>query len=93
MWYFSTLREPNDVFTCQDGDYDAFSIDTDDFEPCVNLTSGHDLVEGSFPKRCQNSDDCELENGTYAACQCGMDGLFNCLPDISSSVYDEYWSE
>jgi hypothetical protein len=40
-----------------------------------------------------DNSECQLEDGTYAECACGLDRKSYCVPDVSSTVYDDYWAE
>jgi hypothetical protein len=59
---------------------------------CGTRDSNVELVSGIYPKMCNDSTDCLLENGFYNACYCAYDGKSYCVPDMSSSVYDDYWT-
>mmetsp|Transcript_32782 Transcript_32782/g.57040 ORF Transcript_32782/g.57040 Transcript_32782/m.57040 type:complete len:209 (-) Transcript_32782:5147-5773(-) len=49
------------------------------------------LASGSHPKQCEDSDDCLLKEGSSLPCECALDGKSYCVPDESSSFYDEFW--
>jgi hypothetical protein len=65
-------------------DYDSYD--------CGVRDSQAELVDGSYPKICNDHIDCVLENGGYNSCYCSLDGNAYCVPDISSSIYDDYWA-
>ena len=51
------------------------------------------LATGSHPKACSTSGDCELQDGTFATCQCSVDGNYYCKadlgdPDMFSTLLD-----
>ena len=64
--------------------------------PCPPRQSNSDLIDykpGEILRSCGNSQDCKLRNGLEAECVCGLDGASYCLPDNSSSVFEEFWGE
>jgi len=40
-----------------------------------------------------DNSECKLEDGTYAECACGLDRKSYCVPDVSSTMFDDYWAE
>jgi hypothetical protein len=58
---------------------------------CETRNPNRSLVEGSNPKQCSTDQDCELADGSFAQCNCGLNGNAYCRPDPSSSVFDAYW--
>ena len=62
--------------------------------PCMQRLPGKDLMVGSHPKDCASDHDCQLEDGTYSSCLCGVRAINTngiCSPDISSSLFSSYW--
>jgi hypothetical protein len=51
-----------------------------------------ELDSGIYPKKCNDGYDCLLENGDYNSCYCAYDGNSYCVPELGSSVYDDYWT-
>mgnify|MGYP000102364137 FL=1 len=53
------------------------------------------LVEGEHPKKCLEpgySDfNCELLDGSFLECKCGLDSEYYCTPNPSSNIFDEFW--
>ena len=64
---------------------------------CPTRLFNKTLESGSHPKKCpnpgSNNEECKLQDGTYADCECGLDGESYCVPDASSNYYSDYWSE
>lgn len=60
---------------------------------CPERDQQKDLAEGHHPKLCYSELDCELEDGTYSQCACGLSSQAFCVPDLSSKEYDSYWAE
>lgn len=56
-----------------------------------DFASGDTLVQCTKPT--QKDEACILQDGSYAPCVCGFDRKSYCVPDISSSVFDDYWAE
>lgn len=74
------------------------SIDTDQFAAeysnynCGDRKTGTDFIESdSFPIKCNDNNDCKLEDGSLASCRCALDGESYCTPTLSSTFYDGYW--
>ena len=59
-------------------------------EACV-MDTGFDLASGSYPKECDDDNDCELKNGQYGRCACGMAGKAYCYPRLESSFIAEWY--
>lgn len=70
---------------------------TDDYLVCQKKSYDKDLASGSHPKECSTAGwadtDCSLVDGTISECRCGLNGKSYCLPDISSSAFDDYWTQ
>lgn len=64
---------------------------------CPSRESNKNLESGSYPKKCEDygiyTSDCATEDGETGYCECGFNGKGYCQPDLSSDVYDDYWSE
>jgi hypothetical protein len=60
--------------------------------PDCDWDTKYDLASGSYPKECDDDNDCELKNGEYSACGCGFSGQSYCLPHVQSS-FMEGWFE
>ena len=67
---------------------------------CYGREAGKDLETGFHPKDCASDKDCRLVDGSLSSCQCGFraSGYFNstmgvCQPDMSSSVFNNYWKQ
>lgn len=58
---------------------------------CDERRPNRELAEGSNPKRCEVDEDCLMQDGNYTQCKCGLGGNAYCKPDISSSIFDNYW--
>lgn len=61
---------------------------------CTNREASKNLIEGTYPKTCLSSADCQLVDGTFNECVCtprttGTSGY--CRPNISSSYFQNYW--
>jgi len=73
--------------------------DSDIGVQCPPRSIGADLQNAtgfyamSKPKRCITKLDCKQVNENYAACVCGLDGNFYCLPHKDSSVFDFFWED
>ncbi|CAG9313110.1 unnamed protein product [Blepharisma stoltei] len=67
-------------------------IQLDYYVKCETRTANRDLVNGTFPKTCNTTDDCKLKDGDYADCLCGMDGNKYCYADKSSELYEDFWT-
>jgi hypothetical protein len=68
--------------TFEDGDVD-----------CASKPTGHDLVEGSYPKACTTNEDCATTDGADGQCVCGLSGTYACKPKSGSSYWSTYWAE
>ena len=53
--------------------------------------SSKDFKTGSEYKTCESDDDCQLNDGTYGDCDCGLDGKGYCKPEFGSSYYSEWY--
>lgn len=53
--------------------------------------SDKDFVSGSEHKTCESDDDCELNDGSYADCDCGLDGKAYCQPELGSTYFSEWY--
>ena len=62
-------------------------ITTCDPQPLGDTLSNGDV----FPVRCQSSADCQLDNGSFAACICGLDGNMYCAPGLGAEVFHGLW--
>lgn len=79
----------------------AANITLPDISPDLGITCprrqpNSDLIDykpNEALRSCGNSQDCRLQNGAEAECVCGLDGYSYCLPDNSSSVFEEFWGE
>lgn len=58
---------------------------------CPARNSQKDLKSGSHPKTCLSVQDCELLDGSFAQCFCGLKRYKVCQPDVSDSIYDTFW--
>eukprot|EP00359_Climacostomum_virens_P008395 CAMPEP_0204909208 /NCGR_PEP_ID=MMETSP1397-20131031/7979_1 /ASSEMBLY_ACC=CAM_ASM_000891 /TAXON_ID=49980 /ORGANISM="Climacostomum Climacostomum virens, Strain Stock W-24" /LENGTH=240 /DNA_ID=CAMNT_0052078965 /DNA_START=481 /DNA_END=1199 /DNA_ORIENTATION=- len=60
---------------------------------CINRPRNVDLLEGSHPKICDSSRDCQIQNGNYSVCVCSFSGSSYCQPELGSNVFDFYWND
>lgn len=74
---------------CQEFDEDDSSKED---VKCPTRDKNQFLMDDYHPKRCNSTDDCQMKNGNYTNCECGMDGYSYCMPEWGSEVYDLYWS-
>lgn len=58
---------------------------------CGTREDNVELASGDYPKVCADYNDCLLSNSDYNLCDCAYDGKSYCVPDISSSEYDDLW--
>mmetsp|Transcript_26623 Transcript_26623/g.47887 ORF Transcript_26623/g.47887 Transcript_26623/m.47887 type:complete len:218 (+) Transcript_26623:1594-2247(+) len=58
---------------------------------CYTVQSDQELKDSIWPKECDDENDCELESGELASCECGLDGNKYCKPPITSKVFMEFW--
>jgi hypothetical protein len=82
-------------YSYSDSYSDSYSFYTNswyDTYICGSRDSNVELDSGSYPKKCDDWTDCLLEDGDYNSCSCAYDGMSYCVPDISSSEYDDYWT-
>ena len=56
---------------------------------CV-IAKNRNLVSGQPPVKCETDADCQLEDGTFATCICGMDGTSYCKPDYYDDVFSAF---
>jgi hypothetical protein len=61
-----------------------------DSPDCV-MDTGYDLASGSYPKECDDNNDCEFKNGEFGTCGCGLSGKSYCLPNFQSSFMEEWY--
>ena len=59
---------------------------------CGQRDKKQTLKDGAYPKQCASSMDCELLNGEYSNCECGMDGATYCVAEWGSSIMDGFWN-
>jgi hypothetical protein len=81
------------AFECLPDSYVDYNDDGsfyDDYN-CGPREEGVELESGSYPKRCDDYADCRLEDGNYNVCACAFDGNSYCVPDLSSSEFDDMW--
>lgn len=101
-WITSTLATQastttyNALYPCSTDTYSFHSTDPNDLS-CPARPLLKDLQSGSNPKVCSelgsSSPECQLQDSTFAACICGLDGNAYCEPSLGSSVYSDYWEE
>ena len=83
-----------DSYSCQSSTSMDLSEPSDpSYIVCPSRDINRDLQTGSYPKQCQDDDDCRLQDGENQTCTCGIDGEKYCEADRASTVYDEYWRE
>lgn len=86
-------EEEGATYQCLQNTYVGYSDDGsfyDDYN-CTLRGEGVELESGSYPKQCDDYADCLLENGDYNACACALDGNSYCVPELSSSEFDDMW--
>lgn len=59
---------------------DSEDDDNDSEGAACEKRSDVGLKSGSYPKECDSSSDCELENGANGDCECSFDGKKYCVP-------------
>lgn len=59
---------------------------------CPSRDFKKELKSGFHPKPCKSNNDCELKDGTKSECQCSMNGDSFCKPNMSSDLFEKYWS-
>lgn len=97
-WWWYAYTANGNTYPCLDSDtYRHISVKEADIYsqwPCLERLPGKDLKVGVHPKDCQSDHDCELEDGTYASCLCGVRAVNTngvCSPDMSDSIFSTYW--
>lgn len=58
-----------------------------DAKPTNQLLANGDI----YPTRCKSSADCLLQDGSYNACVCGLDGFQYCAPTMGAEVFHRLW--
>lgn len=58
---------------------------------CPQRKSQRNLKFGPHPRVCNSEQDCELEDGTFGECLCGLSRYKICQPDISDALYSNFW--
>lgn len=100
VWYDGDIQE-GEEFLCKEKD-DAFddekdayedSLDDNDDVDCGKRDKDQELKDGENPRQCNTSADCELENGEFAECLCGLDGNSWCRAEWGSEYFDDFWDE
>jgi hypothetical protein len=84
-----TINCTTDHFTYSHTYYNNSYYDTFN---CSTRNTNVELASGSYPKTCNSTSDCLLKDGKYNDCSCAYDGNSYCVPDLSSSEYDDYWT-
>jgi hypothetical protein len=88
-------------YECQDGDFDNSDFDYEyvDYSgdewknlPQCQANSGKNLKEGDWSDECDNDNDCELVDGTYAECECHGNGKAYCTPDFESDYFEDWYT-
>lgn len=78
---------------CSDSEYDPPSPIFDASQvTCGSRDPRQTLVEGVYPKQCESPMDCELQNGEYSNCECGLDGFSYCAIEWGSTVMSDFWN-
>ena len=58
---------------------------------CGKRDKDQDPKDGDNPRLCSDSSDCELKNGSFSDCECGLDGNKWCRAEWGSDYFDDYW--
>jgi hypothetical protein len=61
---------------------------------CGEPNANAGLKNASYPKRCTDSQDCELKDGSYGQCICSIDGEAWCQPAFDdANIHVAYWEK
>lgn len=88
--WFSNTTETSYFLDCMPVTFKEDLIDSAS-TGCYPVIDGQELIDSIWPKECIADTDCELQNGEFAPCQCGLDGKMYCTPPITSAVFKEFW--
>lgn len=92
----------DNIYACEDSyddseddgdvDIDWSDFSGDDWKASVLCDSDSDknLKSGSWDDECDSDDDCELNDGTNASCECHVNGKSYCTPDLESDYFEEW---
>jgi len=81
------------VVPCESFADSEIIYDDNDYRDCGLRVPKRNLVVGAYPKVCDSDSDCLLQDGAVTACKCGLNGKAYCVPDLSSSLLNQYWKK